>query len=523
MKKVLLTITVVSVLTVGCKHNDIGLESSIAAPVSTALPPDSSTKPSASPASSPSTVEPAKIEFQEQQADTTVKRITTLIRDYQEKLVEAINTNNFAVVEPLLEPGSSLYNDQKELVANLNKHNIKEHFISSEIYGYYEEEKDHYKVEVTENIQIDYPDRGARLNDYQWFYTVVQVKGKLQLNRIAEWSTYNQDMKQRSGSVKTDGYYAEELLHNFPRILEKAINTQGLTEIRQISGNAAVFEKFKQLITNLCSKGSNFVVQASSVQEDWNTLTSEQKLTFQFTDKDGKKQNVSQTLYVQLDEIRENFQGYAVFGFVSDSKKDITSSNSHSIVSNQIRQIHPSMPEYLFKVYGRAASQKPSSTFNTDKIEIYNAVNKGKLIQEIEIKEAQTWNGRTLGVEFEDMNFDGYLDFRVQAWIPAGPNTPYLYWLWDPKSASFISNTSLEEITSPVFDAKNQTIQSNVRESAASYSDNTYKYINGIPVLVKRIERKADADKKVWHITIKEMLNQQLKVTGQYDEPLSTE
>ncbi len=37
----------------------------------------------------------------------------------------------------------------------------------------------------------------------------------------------------------------------------------------------------------------------------------------------------------------------------------------------------------------------------------------------------------------QDMNFDGFSDICLQAWIPAGPNVPYYYWLWDPDAEAF--------------------------------------------------------------------------------------
>jgi hypothetical protein len=141
-------------------------------------------------------------------------------------------------------------------------------------------------------------------------------------------------------------------------------------------------------------------------------------------------------------------------------------------------------------------------------------------MQKIPIKQTRTLNGRTLGLVIEDMNFDSYQDIRIQSGTPSGPNTPYFYWIWDPKAGAFMSNPDLEHITAPVFDYDNQTIQSFVREGAELYSDNTYRYINNIPTLIKRIEKVADAQKKMWHVTVRELVNKQLSVIRQYEEPL---
>lgn len=515
MRKAIITVVVLSILTMGCKHSDKPVEpiDVTASGLPIAVP-----TPSASPAAKVKAVE--QIVFTEKEPDLTFERISKLIRDYQQKLIQAINTNTFSTVEPYLAPGSSLYTSQKELVANLYSRKIKERFVATEIYGYYVE-KDRYKVEVTERIEVDHPDRAPRINEYQWFYTVQQVEGKLLLSRLDGWTTYKQDMDQRSGSVKADGYYVEELLHNYPKILEKAINTLDITEIKRFSKNETVFAKQKELIMELRRKGADYSLQASSVQEDWNTLSFVQQLYYQYTDIDSRKQSGSQKLFFQMDEIREHFQGYAVIGYMQNASIESDIAKSGSVISYQIATIHPTMPEYLFKVYGRANSPKPGSLYNADKIEVYNAGQNGRLIQEIQFKPTHTWNGRSLGVIIEDMNFDGYLDIRIQSGTPAGPNIPYLYWLWDPKSSTYVANPNHEQIMSPAFDSDSQTIQSSIRESPTFYSDHTYRYIDGIPILIKRIEREADTEKKVWHITIKELVNQQLKVTGQYEETLS--
>ncbi|MFN8411530.1 MAG: LysM peptidoglycan-binding domain-containing protein [Anaerolineales bacterium] len=84
-----------------------------------------------------------------------------------------------------------------------------------------------------------------------------------------------------------------------------------------------------------------------------------------------------------------------------------------------------------------------------------------------------------------DMNYDGNDDFRIVKFQPAGPNIPYLYFIYDPATRSFVSNKAYENITSPEFPG-NFEIRSQWRESAAKWGIDTYTVANNTPKLTKR-------------------------------------
>lgn len=191
---------------------------------------------------------------------------------------------------------------------------------------------------------------------------------------------------------------------------------------------------------------------------------------------------------------------------------ETTNSGSNMVVTLK-NKIHPSLPEYTFKIFGR----KKGPFYSANKILITKK--NQQFIQKLSFDETQTPDGEKLGVVIEDMNFDGYKDLRIQQLTPAGPNIPYYYWLWDKKSSKFLRNKELEQITSPEFDYKNRVIKSSVRNTASSYSEKSYKYINGVPTLNKEIDKDFDIDKKVWHITIKELKNHKMEIVKKYDEP----
>jgi len=179
-------------------------------------------------------------------------------------------------------------------------------------------------------------------------------------------------------------------------------------------------------------------------------------------------------------------------------------------------KIHPSLPEYAFRVYG----QKKDAIYSVNKIEIFKEAEKEEKLQELVFSDTSTPDGNQLGIVIEDMNFDGYKDIRIQQFLPATANVPYYYWLWDKQVSKFIRNNELEKITSPVFDYESKSIKSNVKENPAKYYDYVFKYIEGKPTLIRETERIADLEKKVWNITIKELIEKEMKVTKKYVEEI---
>lgn len=85
-----------------------------------------------------------------------------------------------------------------------------------------------------------------------------------------------------------------------------------------------------------------------------------------------------------------------------------------------------------------------------------------------------------------DMNFDGYADIRLVALQPAGPNVPYLNWVFDVAAGRFVDSPTLNEITAPVFDAARREIRSEWRDGPTRYGTDTYEVRDGRPEAVRR-------------------------------------
>lgn len=90
------------------------------------------------------------------------------------------------------------------------------------------------------------------------------------------------------------------------------------------------------------------------------------------------------------------------------------------------------------------------------------------------------------GFEVIDLNFDGYLDFRLLAQTTAGPNALYRNWLWSPRDQRFEPNEALDEIVSPEFDPDTQEITSRWRSSAVEGGVDIHMWEAGVPVVIHR-------------------------------------
>ncbi len=118
-----------------------------------------------------------------------------------------------------------------------------------------------------------------------------------------------------------------------------------------------------------------------------------------------------------------------------------------------------------------------------------------------------------------DANFDGYLDLQVQMGMGAGPNIFYSYYLWNKDTSKYVLNKELSQLTSTKFDSINKTVTlENSSQAGAYYIQIVYKFLDGKLTLIKETERIADTEKKLFNYTVKELVNNELKVTRQYSE-----
>lgn len=91
------------------------------------------------------------------------------------------------------------------------------------------------------------------------------------------------------------------------------------------------------------------------------------------------------------------------------------------------------------------------------------------------------------GFEFGDFNFDGYTDFRLIEFLPAGPNVAYFNAIYNPKTHRHVVSTQLNMLSAPEFDAAKNQVTSEWRSNAATYGADTYTWDGSDLVLKKRV------------------------------------
>ena len=201
------------------------------------------------------------------------------------------------------------------------------------------------------------------------------------------------------------------------------------------------------------------------------------------------------------------------------NSEDETDENEQALLVTLKKKIHKSLPEYIFKIYG----EKDNNFLMVRKIKIYEEQKEEKLIQEINSfgdSNAPDYI-ENAGVEFVDANFDGYLDLQVLTGMGVGPVVSYSYWLWDKDKLKFMSDQELSGMPSPKFDKLNKTITSEITSGAgAHYEERVYKFLDGKLTLIKETIRTVDFEKNLFILTVKELVNNEMKVIEQHSEPL---
>ena len=114
----------------------------------------------------------------------------------------------------------------------------------------------------------------------------------------------------------------------------------------------------------------------------------------------------------------------------------------------------------------------------------------GRVLQRFELTEAiiPALAREADGLGLLDINFDGFVDLQILAFRPAGPNFPYVNWLFAPGADLYERAPKLDDITSPTLDPATQTIYSHWRSSYGHHGVSVYRWLNGAPTEVARRE-----------------------------------
>lgn len=130
-------------------------------------------------------VEPVEEVFVVDQSDYNIDgKIRTLMEGYQNRLIDAINNNEFVFVEAFIEDGSPLMKSQKNLVKHLNSKGTTEELIGYAIHDISKIADNIYEAKVTENHNIFYSNGTSESISNTWIYTVVNYGDNMYLRNL---------------------------------------------------------------------------------------------------------------------------------------------------------------------------------------------------------------------------------------------------------------------------------------------------------------------------------------------------
>lgn len=155
----------------------------------------------------------------------------------------------------------------------------------------------------------------------------------------------------------------------------------------------------------------------------------------------------------------------------------------HAVTING--RIHADQPESQFTLLADGPPQD-TGVLHVRAIEI-RRTGTAEPVQRIDGLATDTpWSASAPGLQLLDMNFDGYTDMRLIDGRPAGPNVPYLNWLYEPAGNRFTASPALDAITAPRFDAVAREVHSDWRDGASRYGSDSYAFRDGTLIPLRR-------------------------------------
>ncbi len=178
-------------------------------------------------------------------------------------------------------------------------------------------------------------------------------------------------------------------------------------------------------------------------------------------------------------------------------RKIYVPANASGLQANCFPETLTPQGDICFYFFGKPVENNPTAV-DVDMIEL--AAGLGPALQTIDVPQETAAPSEVVnyGLTIEDMNYDGYDDFRFIEFLPAGANIPYLYYIYDPASSQFVFNEAYGPITSPEFIGNNE-IRSGWRAGAGYFGEDTYLLVDGNPVLSQREEWEVISDTEAIH------------------------
>jgi len=206
---------------------------------------------------------------------------------------------------------------------------------------------------------------------------------------------------------------------------------------------------------------------------------------------------------------------------VESTKTDIPAGNDTVLKTVVYAKIHDDMPEFAFIFELSEQNNIDYYDYQIDKIIIKNNEN-SEFIQELVPSEYAMFGKSPLYYDVsndlyfavQDMNFDRYADIRIIDFLPAGPNVPYICWVWDIEDGQYVYDAALSGINAIEVDFENEIMWASERISGGVSHTNYYRYNDGVLTKIKEIRTEYDEDEDEYYATTYELIEGQWIMTN---------
>lgn len=151
-------------------------------------------------------------------------------------------------------------------------------------------------------------------------------------------------------------------------------------------------------------------------------------------------------------------------------------------------KLREDMPELSFDVEARF--DEKNSCYRVMSVTVREAEEILQVIMVPELTlfgETALWTDQeeSMGLELEDVNFDGYKDIRLFDTPNGNYLLEWIYLVWNPETRQFEHDPRLNEIPLATFDQEDQLIYGMERGGADRHYYFTYQYLDGEPVKIR--------------------------------------
>ncbi|MFE4354216.1 TcaA NTF2-like domain-containing protein [Peribacillus butanolivorans] len=146
-------------------------------------------------------------ESEQETVSFTNAEVEEFMRKYVESGIQAVNNNDFSLVEQLIDPSGKSYKDQQRYLDYLASKGITEEVVGFAVNDIVKVDKDSYKVSTNEQYEISYDDGSKKTKEFTSSYVLkVLEDGRLTVNELL----YTQEVSSETSQEPTNDYTSQE-------------------------------------------------------------------------------------------------------------------------------------------------------------------------------------------------------------------------------------------------------------------------------------------------------------------------